>query len=45
MGSIVDIKSSNKKKLVQATIKKIQDCSQYIVGMYFPIIIFIYMTI
>ncbi|KAL4135614.1 hypothetical protein QTP88_007212 [Uroleucon formosanum] len=31
VGSIVDIKSSNKKKLVQATIKKIQDCSQYIV--------------
>jgi len=42
VGATVDIKCSDKKELVRATIQKIQDCSQYTVGMYFPIIIFIF---
>lgn len=42
MGATVDIKCSDKKELVRATIQKIQDCSQYTVGMYFPIIKFIF---
>jgi len=33
VGATVDIKCSDKKELVQATIKKIQDFSQYTVGM------------
>lgn len=41
MGATVDIKCSDKKKLVQATIKKIQDLSQYTVGMYDTVGIFI----
>jgi len=42
VGATVDVKCSDKKELVQATIQKIQDCSQYTVGMYFFIILFIY---
>jgi len=40
VGATVDIKCSDKKELVRATIQKIQDCSQYTVGMYFPITIY-----
>lgn len=42
MGATVDVKCSDKKEFLKATIQKIQDCSQYTVGMYFPITIFIY---
>lgn len=42
VGAIVDIKCSDKKELVRATIQKLQDCSQYTVGMFFLIIIFFY---
>jgi len=42
VGATVNVKCSDKKELVPATIQKIQDCSQYTVGMYFPITIFIY---
>jgi len=41
VGATVDVKCSDKKELVRATIQKIQDCSQYTVGMYFPIAVFI----
>lgn len=43
MGATVDVRCSDKKELVRATVQKIQDCSQYTVGMYFPIVVFIYL--
>lgn len=33
VGAIVDVKSLDKKTTIKATILKIQDCSQYTVGM------------
>jgi len=44
VGATVDIKCSDKKELVRATIQKIQDCSQYTVGMYLNIFIFTFYT-
>lgn len=33
VGATVEVKCSDKKEFVEATIQKIQDCSQYTVGM------------
>jgi hypothetical protein len=34
VGATVEVKCGDKKEFSQATIQKIQDCSQYTVGMY-----------
>jgi len=46
VGNTVEVKCNDKAEFVEAVIQKIQDCSQYTVGMYFStFFLFVYVFI
>jgi len=45
VGAIVEVKCSDKKELIKATIQKIQDCSQYTVGMLVILFLFCFLCL
>lgn len=45
IGALVEVKGSDKKDLIKATIRKIQDSSQYTVGMMVILFLFCFLCL